>query len=36
MHGATVDITLHVSDGLSVYHQESKTMHTTSGVCYRG
>jgi len=23
--------TLHVSDGLSVYHQESKTVHTASG-----
>jgi len=25
--------TLHVSDGLSVHHQESKTVHTASGVC---
>ena len=25
--------TLHVSDGLSVHHQESKTAHTASGVC---
>ena len=25
--------TLHVSDGLSVHHQESKTVHTTSSVC---
>jgi len=24
--------TLHVSDGLSVHHQESKTVHTASGV----
>jgi len=25
--------TLHVSDGLSVYRQESKTVHTASGIC---
>jgi hypothetical protein len=25
--------TLHVSDGLSVHHQESKTIHTASGIC---
>jgi len=25
--------TLHVSDGLSVHHQESKTVRTVSGVC---
>ena len=25
--------TLHVSDGLSVHHEESKTVHTASGVC---
>jgi len=24
---------LHVSDGLSVYHQEFKTVHTASGIC---
>jgi len=24
--------TLHVSDGLSVHHQESKTVHTASGI----
>jgi hypothetical protein len=24
---------LHVSDDLSVHHQESKTVHTASGVC---
>ena len=24
---------LHVSDGLSVHHQESKTVHTASGIC---
>ena len=28
-----LNITLHVSDGLSVHHQEFKTVHTTSGVC---
>jgi hypothetical protein len=27
--------TRHVSDGLSVHHQESKTVHTASGVCQR-
>jgi len=25
--------TLYVSDGLSVHHQESKTVHTASGIC---
>jgi hypothetical protein len=25
--------TLHVLDGLSVHHQESKTVHTASGIC---
>ena len=25
--------TLHVSDGLSVHHQESKTVRTASGIC---
>jgi hypothetical protein len=25
--------TLHVSDGLSVHHQESKSVHTASGLC---
>jgi hypothetical protein len=28
--------TLHVSDGLSVHHQESKTVNTASGICYTG
>ena len=28
--------TLHVSDGLSVHHQESKTVHTASGICHTG
>ena len=27
--------TLHILDGLSVHHQESKTVHTASGVCER-
>ena len=26
-------MTLHVSDGLSVHHQEFKTVHTATGVC---
>jgi len=25
--------TVHVSDGLSVHHQESKTVYTASGIC---
>jgi len=25
--------TLHVSDGLSIHYQESKTVHTASGIC---
>jgi len=25
--------TLHVSDGLSVYHQEFMTVHTATGIC---
>ena len=28
--------TLRVSDGLSVHHQESQTVHTASGVCQTG
>jgi hypothetical protein len=33
MHGPTnIKNTLHVSDGLSVRHQESKTVHTASGI----
>jgi len=28
--------TLHVSEGLSVHHQESKAVHTTSGICHSG
>jgi hypothetical protein len=27
-------ITLHVSDGFSVHHQESKIVHTASGICH--
>ena len=26
-------MTLHVSDGLSVHHQEFKTVHTATGLC---
>ena len=26
--------TLHVSDGLSVHHQDFKTVHTASGICH--
>jgi len=26
--------TLRVSDGLPIHHQESKTVHTTSGICH--
>ena len=25
--------TVHVSDGLSVHHQEFKTVHTVTGIC---
>ena len=28
------DNTLHVSDGLSVQYQESKAVHTASGICH--
>jgi len=31
--GCLLSSTLHVSDGLSVHHQESKTVHTASGIC---
>jgi len=31
-----LNITLHVSDGLSVHHQESKTVHTALSVCHTG
>jgi hypothetical protein len=27
------ELTLHVSDGLSVHHQEFKTVHTATGIC---
>jgi len=27
-------IPLHVSDGLSIHHQEFKTVHTASGICH--
>jgi len=30
------DNTLHVSDGLFIHHQESKTVHTASGICHTG
>jgi hypothetical protein len=30
-----LNITLHVSDGLSVHHQEFKTLRTASGICHR-
>jgi len=30
------DNTLHVSDGLSVHHQEFKTVHTATGIFQRG
>jgi len=31
-----LNITLHVSDGLSVHHQVSKTAHTAPVVCHTG
>jgi hypothetical protein len=27
------EITLHVSDGFSVHHQEFKAVHTAAGIC---
>ena len=33
MHDATLKNTLHVSDGLSVHHQQLKTVHTATGIC---
>jgi hypothetical protein len=30
------DNTLHVSEGLSVHHQEFKTVHTATGICQTG
>ena len=32
MHGSTMKYTLHVSDGLSVHHQEFKTVRTATGI----
>jgi len=31
-----LNIMLRVSDGLSVHHQESKIVHTASGICHTG
>jgi hypothetical protein len=31
-----LETALHVSDGPSVHHQESKTVHTASGICQTG
>ena len=31
-----LNITLHFSDGISVHHQELKTVHTASGICQTG
>jgi len=30
------EITLHVSNDLSVHHQEFNTVHTASGICHTG
>ena len=30
-----LNITLHVSEGLSIHHQESKTVHTASGIYHK-
>jgi hypothetical protein len=35
-YSSLLNITLHVSDGLSVHHQEFKTVHTASGICQTG
>jgi len=29
-----LSVTLHVSNGLSVHHQEFKTVHAVSGICH--
>jgi len=31
-----LNVTLHVSDGLSVHQQDFKTAHTASGICHTG
>ena len=31
-----LNITIHVSDGTSVHHQESVTVHTATGICHAG
>jgi len=31
-----LNITPHVSDGLSIHHLEFKTVHTASGICHTG
>jgi len=31
-----LNIVLHVLGGLSVHHQEFKTVHTASGICHTG
>jgi len=31
-----LNITPHVLDGLSVHHEEFKTVHTASGICRTG
>jgi len=36
MHGQQNINTLHVSDSLSVHHQEPKTVHAASGMCHTG
>jgi len=34
MFFSLLNIALHVTEGLSVHHQESKTVHTASGICH--
>jgi len=31
-----LNITLHVSDGLSIHHQEPKIIHKALGICHTG
>ena len=31
-----LNIIIHISDGLTVHHQESTTVHTASGICHTG
>jgi len=36
MYGTTMKNTLHVSNCLSFHYQDSKTVHTSPGICHTG